>query len=73
MKYALATMACLFLVGATPALAAPQWVEDLCFKKAQLVRPALRWDEQEAFMAKCIADHTPAPQAKRRKSKKPRY
>ena len=44
MRICAATMACLFLVGATPALAAPQWVEDLCFKKAQLVRPALRWD-----------------------------
>jgi hypothetical protein len=32
MKYAPAAVACLFLLGATPALAAPQWVEDLCFK-----------------------------------------
>jgi hypothetical protein len=29
MKYALATATCLLLVGRTPALAAPQWVEDV--------------------------------------------
>ena len=40
MKYAPAAVACLFLASAAPALAAPQWVEDLCFKQAQLVRPA---------------------------------
>ena len=72
MKYAPAAVACVFLLGA-PALAAPQWVEDICFKQAQLVRPALRYYEQEAFIANCIADHTPAPQAKRRKYRKPRY
>lgn len=73
MKYALTIIACLLPIGATPALAAPQWVEDTCFKQAQLVRPALRADEQEAFIANCIANYTPAPQTKRRKSKKPRY
>ena len=71
MKSALASIACLFLLGASPVLAAPQWVEDLCFKRAQLVRPALRYYEQEAFIANCIADHTPAT-TKRRKYKKPR-
>jgi len=73
MKNALATTTCLLLVGATPALAAPQWVEDACFAKAQQVRPALRADEREAFIANCIADYTATPQAKRRKYKKPRY
>lgn len=73
MRYVLPTMIVSILIGSMPASAAPQWVEDYCFKQAQLVRPALRWDEQEAFMANCIADYTASPQAKPRKYKKRRY
>jgi hypothetical protein len=67
MRYAIAAVIGLVSIGATPASAAPQWVEDKCFRQAQLVRPALRWYEQEAYIANCIADLTPAPQQKRRK------
>jgi hypothetical protein len=70
MKYAIAAVPCLFLIGATPAAAAPQWLEDYCFRQAQLVRPALRADEQEAYIANCIADYTATPQGKRREAKK---
>jgi hypothetical protein len=73
MNYTLAAIIGLFLIGVTPAAAAPQWVEDYCFAKAQQVRPALRWYEQEAYIANCIADYTAAPRAKRHKYKKPRY
>jgi hypothetical protein len=70
MRYPIAAVVCLVSVGSTPAAAAPQWVEDYCFRQAQLVRPALRYYEQEAFIANCIADYTASPPAKRRKAKK---
>jgi hypothetical protein len=73
MRYAVATVACLFLIGSAPALAAPQWLESYCFKKARDARPALRYDEREAYIANCIADHTPAPGAKRRYYKQRGY
>jgi len=43
---------------ATPAFAAPQWVEDQCRAAAVRVRPVLRFDEVEAYVANCIADWT---------------
>jgi len=73
MKYALATTIGLVLISTAPASAAPQWVEDYCFQKAQYVRPALRWYEQEVYIANCIADYTASPKAWRRKYKKSAY
>ena len=49
---------CLALVFATPAFAAPQWVEDRCWAAAVRVRPVLRFDDVEAYVANCIADWT---------------
>jgi hypothetical protein len=43
---------------ATPAFAAPQWVEDACWYHAVRVRPALDAREREAYVANCIADYT---------------
>jgi hypothetical protein len=71
MKYAPATITCLFLIGATPALSAPQWVEDYCWAQAAQVHFSGR-GEREAFIARCIADLTPTPSAKRGRYKKPR-
>jgi hypothetical protein len=49
----------------TPAAAAasPQ-VRKACEKQADLVRPALRADEREAFIANCLANNTPTPRKK---------
>ena len=44
------------IFSATPALAAPQWVEDLCWYHANRVLPALDQREREAYIANCIAD-----------------
>jgi hypothetical protein len=71
MKYALTALICLFLTGATPALSAPQSAYDYCWAKAAPIRFNGR-GEREAFMARCIADLTPAPSAKRNRSKKSR-
>ena len=48
----------------TPAFAATPELESYCFAQAEQVRPALRQPEKEAFIAGCIADHTPGPPAK---------
>ena len=61
-------MACLALMVATPAFAAPPDVENYCFVQSELVRPALTQPEKEAFIASCIADNTPTLPAR-----KPRY
>ena len=37
------------VLTATPAFAAPQWVEDACWRYAQRVTPYLTWREQEAY------------------------
>jgi hypothetical protein len=58
----------LALVFATPAIAAPQWVETACWKAANRVLPALRAREREAYIANCIADWTagtPPPQGRK--------
>jgi hypothetical protein len=47
------------LAGVTPALAAPQWLEDSCWHQAVRVRPTLTAREREAYIANCIADNTP--------------
>ena len=49
---------CLALVFATPAFAAPQSVEDACWRYAQRVTPYLTEREKEAYIANCIADWT---------------
>lgn len=59
---------CLALIFATPAFAAPQWVETACWKAANRVLPALGAREREAYIANCIADWTagtPPPQGRR--------
>ena len=59
---------CLALVFATPAFAAPQWVEDACWRYAQRVTPYLTEREKEAYVTNCIADWTagtPPPQGRR--------
>jgi hypothetical protein len=43
---------------ANAAFAAPQWVYDRCWAAAVRVRPVLRFDEVEAYVANCIADWT---------------
>jgi hypothetical protein len=54
----------LAVVSVTPALAAPRQIEDFCSKQAQRVTFWHRGD-YEAFMANCIANHTPTPTGKR--------
>jgi hypothetical protein len=59
---------CLSLFLASPAFAAPQWVEDACWKAATRVRPILRPGEKEAYITNCIADWTagtPPPSGQR--------
>lgn len=46
------------LPSASPAFAAPQWVEDLCRYHANRVLPALSAREREAYIANCLADYT---------------
>ena len=51
---------------ATPAFAAPQWVEDACWRYAQRVTPYLTEREKEAYITNCIANSTagtPPPRA----------
>ena len=65
------------IVSATPASAAPQWVEDACWYHANRVLPALTAREREAYIANCIADYTagspPAPRPKGRKKYRDKY
>ncbi len=44
--------------SASPAFAAPRWVEDLCWYHANRVLPALSAREREAYVANCLADYT---------------
>jgi hypothetical protein len=52
----------IFLAGvvlaASPAFAAPQWVEDACWRAANRVLPRLSAREKEAYITNCIADWT---------------
>jgi hypothetical protein len=71
MKRLLMVVTCLASISVTPALAAPQQVEDFCFAQAAQVRPALGGKgEWEAFMANCIANSTPGPPATRGRYKR---
>jgi hypothetical protein len=47
---------CLALIFATPAVAAPQWVETACWRYANRILPAPTGREREAYFANCIAD-----------------
>ena len=69
MKLMYATMAIAgFVLSPTPAFAAPQSVEDACWRYAQRVTPYLGEREKEAYITNCIADWTagtPPPQGRR--------
>jgi hypothetical protein len=61
-------LAAAIVLAATPAFAAPQWVETACWRAATRVLPALDFREREAYIANCIADWTagtPPPQGRR--------
>ncbi len=46
------------VLTATPAFAAPRWVETACWRAAQRVTPILTEPEKEQYVANCIADWT---------------
>ena len=60
---------CLLLLAATPAVAAPPWVEDLCWAKAARIAFMGRGDREHS-MANCIADHTPPVPTERYKKRR---
>ena len=60
-----AVVICLAMMSVTPALTAPRHIEDLCSERARHVTFWHRGD-REAFMANCIANHTPTPTEKRK-------
>jgi hypothetical protein len=57
-----AVVICLALMSATPALTASRQIQDYCSKQA-IPANATFWHrgDPEAFMANCIANHTPTP------------
>jgi hypothetical protein len=61
----LMVVTCLTMMGVIPALAAPRQIEDLCSEQARHVTFSYRGD-YEAFMANCVANHTPTPTGKRK-------
>jgi hypothetical protein len=69
MKLRYTTMAIAgFVLSATTAFAAPQRVEDACWRYANRVTPYLTQREKEAYITNCIADWTagtPPPQGRR--------
>ena len=62
MKLILLMVVAGLVLTATPALAAPQWVEDACWRYASRVTPYLSWREREAYIANCKADWTAGTQ-----------
>ena len=54
------------LICSAPASAGQHAKKKSCFWQAELVRPALRQPEKEAFIANCKADLTASPRKKRR-------
>ena len=60
-----AVVTCLAIMSVTPALAAPRHIEDSCSQQALHTTFWHRGD-YEAFMANCIANHTPTPTGKRK-------
>jgi hypothetical protein len=59
-KCVIMAVACSGLMSVTPALGAPPEIEDFCWAQAAQIRFNGR-GEREAFIANCIADHTPTP------------
>lgn len=59
-----ALMAVATMSMAPASAAVSQKVRDACEKKANLVRPALRADEREAYIANCLANATATPRKK---------
>ena len=66
-KFMLVVVVCLAMMSVTPALTAPRQIEDFCYEQA-LHAYATFWHrgDYEAFMATCIANHTPTPTDKRK-------
>ena len=60
-----AVIICLAMMSVTPALTAPRQIQDLCSEQARHVTFSYRGD-YEAFMANCVANHTPTPTEKRK-------
>ena len=61
-----ALITCLAMMSVTPALTAPRQVEDFCSNQALHAKATFRYrGDYEAFMANCIANHTPTPTKKR--------
>jgi hypothetical protein len=60
-----AVIICLAMMSVTPALTAPRQIQDLCSEQARHVTFSYRGD-YEAFMANCVANHTPTPTKKRK-------
>jgi len=62
-----AVVTCLAMMSVTPALSASRQIQDYCSKQA-LHANATFWHrgDPEAFMANCIANHTPTPTKKRK-------
>jgi hypothetical protein len=62
-----AVVTCLAMMSVTAALAAPRQIEDLCSKQAlHIFNTFWHRGDYEAFMANCIANHTPTPTEKRK-------
>jgi len=57
-----ALITCLAMISATPALTASRQIQDFCSKQA-IRANATFWHrgDSAAFMANCIANHTPTP------------
>jgi hypothetical protein len=53
------------LICVSPALAGKHANKKSCFWQAELVRPALRQPEKEAFIANCKANLTATPRKRR--------
>ena len=67
LRYAIVAIAC-FALSPSLAFAAPQSVEDACWRYAQRVTPYLTEREKEAYITNCIADWTagtPPPQGRK--------
>lgn len=76
MKPIFAMLVSVLVLGAVPASAAPQWVEDLCWYHANRVLPALSPREREAYVANCLADYTagsPPPPRGSKNTNRDRY
>jgi hypothetical protein len=66
-------LAAAIVLTATPAFAAPQWVETACWRAAQRVSPILTEPEKEQYVANCIADWTAGTPPPRGNTDRNRY